>query len=108
MLVLGPLSEFVSERLIIDFPLSFQRCLMTSMNSSQDTMEKGLQNNIFVHYGKRSSIYECTTIEAIRDVCSQVCIFRLFINLRYCRVRQIRLYLYKVSFQLTIYKYIVL
>lgn len=73
MLILGPLSECVAEKMIKnDFPQQFERCLMTRMNCSQDAMEKGLQNNIFVDYRKRDSIYECTTVQAIRDICDKV------------------------------------
>lgn len=55
-----------------DFPQQFERCLMTKMNCSQDAMEKGLQNNILIDYRKRDSIYECTTVQAIRDICDKV------------------------------------
>lgn len=72
VLVLGPLSECVFDRLSIDFPQLFQRCIMTTMNCSQEAMEKGLQNNIFVDYRRRGSIYECTTVQAIREMCDKV------------------------------------
>lgn len=45
---------------------------MTPMNCSSDAMEKGLENNIFVDYRKRGSIFECTTVQAIRDICDKV------------------------------------
>lgn len=48
---------------------------MTPMNCSQDAMEKGLQSNIFIDYRRRGSIYECTTVQAIREMCDKVCIF---------------------------------
>lgn len=72
VLVLGPLSDCVVDRLSIDFPQLFQRCIMTTMNCSQEAMEKGLQNNIFVDYRRRGSIYECTTVQAIREMCDKV------------------------------------
>lgn len=73
VLILGPLSECVADKMIKnDFPQQFERCLMTRMNCSQDAMEKGLQNNIFIDYRKRDSIYECTTVQAIRDICDKV------------------------------------
>lgn len=73
VLILGPLSECVADKMIKnDFPQQFERCMMTRMNCSQDAMEKGLQNNIFIDYRKRDSIYECTTVQAIRDICDKV------------------------------------
>lgn len=73
VLILGPLSECVADKMIKnDFPQQFERCLMTKMNCSQDAMEKGLQNNILIDYRKRDSIYECTTVQAIRDICDKV------------------------------------
>ncbi|XP_037038795.1 disks large homolog 5 isoform X2 [Bradysia coprophila] len=72
VLILGPLSECVADKMIKnDFPQQFERCLMTKMNCSQDAMEKGLQNNILIDYRKRDSIYECTTVQAIRDICDK-------------------------------------
>lgn len=72
VLILGPLSECVANKMSIDFPQLFQRCMMTVMNCSPDAMEKGLENNIFVDYRKRGSIFECTTVQAIRDICDKV------------------------------------
>lgn len=42
------------------------------MNCTQDAMEKGLQSNIFVDYRRRGSIYECTTVQAIRELGDKV------------------------------------
>lgn len=72
VLILGPLSDCVAEKLSIDFPQFFQRCPTTPMNCSLEAMEKGLQTNIFVDYRRRGSIYECTTVQAIRDICDKV------------------------------------
>lgn len=68
VLILGPLADSVADKLTIDFPQLFQRCLTTTMNCTQDAMEKGLQSNIFVDYRRRGSIYECTTVQAIREL----------------------------------------
>lgn len=72
VLILGPLSDFVAEKMSIDFPELFSRCIITPMNCTAEAMEKGLENNIFVDYRKRGSIYECITVQAIRDVCAKV------------------------------------
>lgn len=72
VLILGPLAECVAEKLTIDFPQAFERLLPTSMNCTQENMEEGLQNNILVDYRRRGSIYECTPVQAIRDLCEKV------------------------------------
>lgn len=72
VLILGPLADCVADKLTIDFPQLFQRCLTTTMNCTQDAMEKGLQSNIFVDYRRRGSIYECTTVQAIRELGDKV------------------------------------
>lgn len=69
VLVLGPLSECVTDRLTIDFPQLFQHCIMTEMNCSQEAMEEGLQKNIFVDYRRKNNIFECTTVQSIRNIC---------------------------------------
>lgn len=78
VLILGPLADCVAEKLTIDFPQAFERLLPTSMNCTQENMEEGLQNNILVDYRRRGSIYECTPVQAIRDLCDKVIIFSVF------------------------------
>lgn len=72
VLILGPLSDCVAEKLTIDFPQLFERLLPTKMNCTQENMEEGLQNNILVDYRRRGSIYECTPVQAIQDLCEKV------------------------------------
>lgn len=68
ILIIGPLSEFVVDKLNADFPSEFERCKLLPMNCSVETLEKNLNNNIYVDYRRRGSIYECTTVQAIKDV----------------------------------------
>lgn len=75
VLILGPLSDCVAEKLTIDFPQIFERLLPTKMNCTQENMEEGLQNNILVDYRRRGSIYECTPVQAIHDHCEKVFIY---------------------------------
>lgn len=70
MLVIGPLSDLVSEKLIQDFPDMFTRCLPEVMHCSQATMEKGISDNVFVDYRKKGSFFECTSISAVKDIMS--------------------------------------
>lgn len=45
---------------------------MTEMNCSQEAMEEGLQKNIFVDYRRKNNIFECTTVQSIRNICENV------------------------------------
>uniref|UniRef100_A0A1I8PVL2 Disks large homolog 5 n=1 Tax=Stomoxys calcitrans TaxID=35570 RepID=A0A1I8PVL2_STOCA len=69
VLIIGPLSECVMERLTIDFSNLFKFCDVTVMDCSQEAMEEGLQQNIFVDYRRRGNKFECTTIETINNAC---------------------------------------
>lgn len=60
------------ERLTIDFSNLFKFCDVTVMDCSQDAMEEGLQQNIFVDYRRRGNKFECTTIETINNACKNV------------------------------------
>lgn len=73
VLILGPLADAVAEKLTNNFPQLFKRCQTTPMNCTQEVMEKGLQSNIFVDYKRRGSIYECTTVQAIKELGDKVC-----------------------------------
>lgn len=68
MLIIGPLSEFVVDKLNGDFPAEFERCKLLPMNCSEETLEMNLNNNIYVDYRRRGSIFECTTVHAIKEV----------------------------------------
>lgn len=87
VLILGPLSDCVAEKLTIDFPQLFERLLPTKMNCSQENMEDGLQKNILVDYRRRGSVYECTPAQAVQDLCDKVRIQRLFYSTAKCVIR---------------------
>lgn len=79
LLILGPLAEFVVEKLHFDFPKEFERCKLQPMNCSEETLEK--HNNVYIDYRRRGSIFECTTVQAIKEVrdkkrhcCLDICI----------------------------------
>lgn len=77
MLIIGPLSERVMERLTIDFSNLFKMCEVTTMDCSQNAMEEGLQENIFVDYRRRGNKFECTTVENINNACKNVSSYAL-------------------------------
>ncbi|EDV31413.2 uncharacterized protein Dana_GF15342, isoform C [Drosophila ananassae] len=69
VLIIGPLSECVMDRLTIDFCNLFKLCEVTAMDCSQEAMEESLKENIIVDYRRRGNKFECTTVEAISNAC---------------------------------------
>ncbi|PSN54915.1 hypothetical protein C0J52_01656 [Blattella germanica] len=72
VLIVGPLSDCVMEKLIQDFPDKFTRCIPEVMHCPQNMMEKGISENIFVDFRKKGSNFECTTVTAVKEICDKV------------------------------------
>ena len=73
VLIIGPLSDFVLDKLVLDYPHKFARCEPRFANLSQEDLEREVleQNNV-VDFKRRGSNYECTTVESIKDICVRV------------------------------------
>lgn len=72
VLIIGPLSECVVTKLLQEFPGQFTRCLAEAMHCSQSTLEQGLRDALYVDYRKKGSYFECTTVQAVKDICEKV------------------------------------
>lgn len=72
VLILGPLAEFVVDKLVQDFPDKFSRCMPELMYCSQAMLEKGIAENIFVDYRRKGSQFECTTVASVKEICDKV------------------------------------
>jgi hypothetical protein len=72
ILIVGPLSEAVIEKLSSDYPHKFTRCEPEFMNCNQEALEKGIMDNVLIDFRRRGSHYECTTVSAIKDICERV------------------------------------
>lgn len=72
VLIIGPLSECVVTKLLQEFPGQFTRCLAEAMHCSQATLEQGLRDSLYVDYRKKGSYFECTTVQAVKDICEKV------------------------------------
>ncbi|XP_043477126.1 disks large homolog 5 isoform X2 [Leptopilina heterotoma] len=71
ILIIGPFSECVLGRLLQEFPGQFTRCLPEAMHCSQATLEQGLRDSLYVDYRKKGSYFECTTVQAVKDICEK-------------------------------------
>lgn len=67
MLVIGPLSEWVVDKLLLDFPEQFHRCIVNQMRCSKEEIEMRLNNNQIIEYRRRGSLFECVSLEAAKD-----------------------------------------
>ncbi|XP_036145401.1 disks large homolog 5 isoform X2 [Monomorium pharaonis] len=71
VLIIGPLSECVVTKLLQEYPGQFTRCLAEAMHCSQSTLEQGLRDSLYVDYRKKGSYFECTTVQAVKDICEK-------------------------------------
>lgn len=67
VLVLGPLAEFVVDKLVTDFPDKFSKIIPEKRQSALDEMA----DNVIVEYRRKGTYFECTTVSAIRNVCGE-------------------------------------
>ncbi|KAF5296629.1 hypothetical protein FQA39_LY12457 [Lamprigera yunnana] len=70
VLVLGPLAECVVDKLVTDFPDKFQKVMHETRHCSQAALDQELSDNLIVDYRRKGNYFECTTVSAIRSVCS--------------------------------------
>ena len=70
VLILGPFSSRIIEKLSLDHPSKFVQCLPEYMNSDLKTVEKGVSDNIFIDFKRRGSHFECTTFRSVQEIIS--------------------------------------
>ncbi|XP_050079140.1 disks large homolog 5 [Anopheles maculipalpis] len=68
VIILGPLSEFVIDKLCVDFPEDFAVLQESQKKCTKDEMELAIQNNTIADYKLRNNgIFEYTSMQAVRD-----------------------------------------
>ncbi|XP_053697717.1 disks large homolog 5 isoform X2 [Sabethes cyaneus] len=80
VLILGPLSECVIEKLCIDFPENFYKCQQNQVRCTKEEMENGIQNNTIADYHRRGSMFEYTSIQTILDNKQHHCILDVCVS----------------------------
>ncbi len=75
VLIIGPLSDVIIEKLILDYPHKFAKCEPESMSCNQEALEEGLLSNILIDFRRRGSKFECYTVSGIKDICDRVSFF---------------------------------
>lgn len=81
VMVVGPLADCVTDKLIVDFPDLFMRYIPEAKHCSQASMEKGVADSVYIDYRKKGSIYECVSVSGLKDACSKVIVLENSKNL---------------------------
>lgn len=60
------------DKLVNDFPDKFQKVGHEARHCSQAALDQELDDNLIVDYRRKGTYFECTTVTAIRSVCTSV------------------------------------
>ena len=73
VLIVGPLADAVLDKLVSDYPHKYSRCELRYTNWSQEDLEReAMDCGGVVDFRRRGSQCECTTVQAIKEVCNRV------------------------------------
>ncbi|XP_054898928.1 disks large homolog 5-like isoform X3 [Poeciliopsis prolifica] len=68
VLILGPLVEACKDLLVTEAPANFCRCLPEIMKASQQAIERGVKDCVFIDYKRRSGHFDVTTVASIKEI----------------------------------------
>ncbi|XP_060262535.1 disks large homolog 5 isoform X7 [Ovis aries] len=72
VLILGPFLDVVKEMLVNEAPGKFCRCPLEVMKASQQAIERGVKDCLFVDYKRRSGHFDVTTVASIKEITEKV------------------------------------
>ncbi|XP_073345398.1 disks large homolog 5-like isoform X2 [Pagrus major] len=73
VLILGPLVEACKDMLVKETPAEFCRCLPEIMKASQQAIERGVKDCVFIDYKRRSGHFDVTTVASIKEITEKDC-----------------------------------
>ncbi|XP_070846450.1 disks large homolog 5-like isoform X2 [Chaetodon trifascialis] len=73
VLVLGPLVEASKDMLVKETPAKFCRCLPEIMKASQQAIERGVKDCVFIDFKRRSGHFDVTTVASIKEITEKDC-----------------------------------
>ncbi|XP_013767111.1 disks large homolog 5-like [Pundamilia nyererei] len=73
VLILGPLVEACKDMLEKEAPTKFCRCLPEIMKASQQAIERGVKDCVFIDYKRRSGHFDVTTVASIKEITEKDC-----------------------------------
>ncbi|XP_030627570.1 disks large homolog 5a [Chanos chanos] len=68
VLILGPLVDPVKDMLVKENPGKFSRCVPEVMKASQQAIERGVKDCLFIDYKRRSGHFDVTTVASIKEI----------------------------------------
>ncbi|KTG34477.1 hypothetical protein cypCar_00007641 [Cyprinus carpio] len=73
VLILGPLVDPVKDMLVKESPEKFSRCVLEVMKASQQAIERGVKDFLFIDYKRRSGHFDVTTVASIKETTDKDC-----------------------------------
>uniref|UniRef100_A0A672MFV3 Disks large homolog 5-like n=1 Tax=Sinocyclocheilus grahami TaxID=75366 RepID=A0A672MFV3_SINGR len=73
VLILGPLVDPVKDMLVKESPEKFSRCMLEVMKASQQAIERGVKDFLFIDYKRRSGHFDVTTVASIKEITDKDC-----------------------------------
>ncbi|XP_072281255.1 disks large homolog 5 isoform X2 [Pyxicephalus adspersus] len=73
VLILGPLVDAVKDMLVKESPGRFCRCPLEVMKASQQAIERGVKDCLFIDYKRRSGHFDVTTVASIKEITEKNC-----------------------------------
>ncbi|XP_056904055.1 disks large homolog 5a isoform X3 [Takifugu flavidus] len=73
VLVLGPLTDAVKEMLVKESPGKYCRCILELMKASQQAIERGVKDCLFIDFKRRSGHFDVTTVASIKEITEKGC-----------------------------------
>ncbi|XP_057214878.1 disks large homolog 5 isoform X2 [Triplophysa rosa] len=73
VLLLGPLVEPIKEMLLREAPGKYCRCLPEGMKATQQAIERGVKDCLFIDYKRRSGHFDVTTVASIKEISEKNC-----------------------------------
>ncbi|XP_067876683.1 disks large homolog 5a isoform X10 [Heterodontus francisci] len=73
VLILGPLVDAVKDMLVKDSSGKFCRCPLEVMKASQQAIERGVADYLFIDYKRRSGHFDVTTVASIKEITEKDC-----------------------------------
>ncbi|XP_034041643.1 disks large homolog 5a isoform X2 [Thalassophryne amazonica] len=73
VLILGPLTDPVKDILVKESPGRFCRCMSEVMKASQQAIERGVKDCLFIDYRRRSGHFDVTTVASIKEITEKGC-----------------------------------
>ncbi|XP_061911425.1 disks large homolog 5-like isoform X1 [Entelurus aequoreus] len=68
VLILGPLAEASKDMLVNEAPDRFCRCLPEIMKASQQAIERGVKDCVFIDFKRRSGHFDVTAVASIKEI----------------------------------------